>query len=76
MASKSHKDNVKQYNEYLEKLSEHNDIPRVRHLIHAFYGLCILTYLPADWPRLTTALPLAASESVPLHCRPNIHVLQ
>ncbi|MDB9925288.1 hypothetical protein OAD67_03395 [bacterium] len=29
MASKSHKDKVKDFNEYLSKLSEHHDIPKV-----------------------------------------------
>jgi hypothetical protein len=29
MASKSHKDKVRDFNEYLSKLSEHHDIPKV-----------------------------------------------
>uniref|UniRef100_A0A7S0KSV0 DUF1754-domain-containing protein n=2 Tax=Micromonas TaxID=38832 RepID=A0A7S0KSV0_MICPS len=29
MASKSHKDKVREFNEYLSKLSEHHDIPKV-----------------------------------------------
>ena len=29
MASKSHRDKVKDFNEYLSKLSEHHDIPKV-----------------------------------------------
>ena len=30
IASKSHKDKVAEFNKYLESLSEHHDIPRVR----------------------------------------------
>ena len=29
MASRSHKDKVRDFNEYLSKLSEHHDIPKV-----------------------------------------------
>jgi hypothetical protein len=37
MATKTHKDRVHEFNEKLEQLSEHHDIPKVRNALREYY---------------------------------------
>ena len=45
MATKTHKDRVHEFNEKLEQLSEHHDIPKVRNVPCGYYDTSPIKYL-------------------------------